>query len=136
MLSGDQVRIRAIDLQHTISPAGWKAHEPYWETDALWYDPSRYDARFVIADAHGIFSRYKMKRSFGKPSATYRVANWYVLVYPANLLRNCAAQRTVTHSSYAITRCAGSGRFARSLELPPHAHAPPRWLPRPGQARR
>lgn len=87
MQSGDKVRIRAIDLHHTISPAGWKAHEPYWETNALWYDPSRYDARFVIADARGIFSRYKMKRSFGKPSATYRVANWYVLVYRANLLR-------------------------------------------------
>jgi len=84
--SGNKVRIRAIDLHQTSSPAGWKAHEPYWETNALWYDPSRYDARFVIADARGVFSRYALKRSFGKPSAVYRVANWYVLVYRANLL--------------------------------------------------
>jgi hypothetical protein len=87
MQSGDKVRIRAIDLHQTISPAGWKAHEPYWETNALWYDPSRYDARFVIADARGPFFRYALKRSFGKPSAVYRVANWYVLVYRVNLLR-------------------------------------------------
>src|SRR5450631_22130 len=85
--SGNKVRIRAIDLHQTSSPAGWKAHEPYWETNALWYDPSRYDARFVVADTRGIFSRTALKRFFGKPSATYRVANWYVLVYRTNLLR-------------------------------------------------
>ena len=73
--SGDKVRIRAIDLHRTTSAAGWKVNEPYWETNALWYDPSRYDARFVIADTRGIFSRTALKRFFGKPSATYRVAN-------------------------------------------------------------
>ena len=85
--SGDKVRIRAIDLHRTTSAAGWKVNEPYWETNALWYDPFRYDARFVIADTRGIFSRTALKRFFGKPSATYRVANWYVLVYRTNLLR-------------------------------------------------
>ena len=85
--SGDKVRIRAIDLHRTTSAAGWKVNEPYWETNALWYDPSRYDARFVVADTRGIISRTALKRYFGKPSATYRVANWYVLVYRTNLLR-------------------------------------------------
>ena len=85
--SGDKVRIRAIDLHRTTSAAGWKVNEPYWETNDLWYDPSRYDARFVIADTQGIFSRTALQRFFGKPSATYRVANWYVLVYRTNLLR-------------------------------------------------
>jgi len=34
--SGDKVRIRAIDLHQTISAAGWKVNEPFWETNALW----------------------------------------------------------------------------------------------------
>jgi hypothetical protein len=85
--SGDKVRIRAIDLDRTTSAAGWKVNEPYWETNALWYDPSRYDASFAVADTHGIFSRTALEGVFGQPSASYRVEDWYVLVYRTNLLR-------------------------------------------------
>jgi hypothetical protein len=85
--SGDKVRIRAIDLDRTTSAAEWKVNEPYWETNALWYDPSQYDASFAVADTRGIFSRTALEGFFGKPSATYRVENWYVLVYRTNLLR-------------------------------------------------
>jgi hypothetical protein len=87
MQSGDKVRIRAIDLQQTTGAVGWKVNEPFWETNALWYDPSRFDARFAIADVRGVIPRTALERFFGKPSATYRVANWYVLVYRTNLLR-------------------------------------------------
>jgi hypothetical protein len=58
-----------------------------WETNALWYDPARHDARWAIADLR--LSRYTVhtyETLFGRPEAMYRVGRWVVLEYRANLL--------------------------------------------------
>jgi hypothetical protein len=60
---------------------------PIWETNTLWYDPSRYDARFVVADRDGRYPAAVYERRFGRPVATYQVASWFVLVYRTNLLQ-------------------------------------------------
>jgi hypothetical protein len=54
---------------------------------SLWYDPSKYDATFAVADAHGRYPVRAFEQYFGQPSARYRVNSWYVLVYRTNLLR-------------------------------------------------
>ncbi len=60
---------------------------PAWETNALWYDASRYDATFAVADYHGTYPAARFEHLLGKPAATYRVASWVVLVYRTNLLQ-------------------------------------------------
>jgi hypothetical protein len=82
MQSDNLVQIRAVNIWSKIEVAAW-------ETSALWYDPSRYDATFVVADAPGQ-GRYPVahfEHFLGKPAATYPVAGWVVLVYRTNLLR-------------------------------------------------
>ena len=82
MQSGDRVQIRAVDIRDK------KTFIPYWETNALWYNASRYDARFVVADDHlGRYPAAAFERHFGRPVATYRVASWFVLIYRTNLLQ-------------------------------------------------
>jgi hypothetical protein len=83
--SGDRVKIRAVDI--IKNP---KIFVPGWETNALWYNPSRYDARFVVADHDGRDSFAAFEEHFGRPVATYRVASWFVLVYRTNLLQQLA----------------------------------------------
>jgi hypothetical protein len=77
--SGNRVQIRAVDLYRHI-------YVPGWETNTLWYDASRYDATFVVADVHGRYPAARFEHFLGKPAATYRVASWLVMVYRANLL--------------------------------------------------
>ena len=78
--SGNRVQIRAVDL--------WRhPYVPNWETNALWYDASRHDATFAVADYHGRYPAAYFGHFLGKPAATYRVASWFVLVYRTNLLR-------------------------------------------------
>jgi hypothetical protein len=77
--SGNRVQIRAVDLYRHI-------YVPGWETNTLWYDASRYDATFAVADSHGRYPAARFEHFLGKPAATYRVAGWLVLVYRANLL--------------------------------------------------
>jgi len=77
--SGDRVQIRAVDIRNNILVPGW-------ETNLLWYNASRHDARFVVADRDGRYPASAFERHFGKPAATYRVASWLVLIYRANLL--------------------------------------------------
>ena len=58
-----------------------------WETNALWYDPARHDARWAIADLRQ--SRYTVhtyETLFGRPEAMCRVGHWVLLEYRANLL--------------------------------------------------
>ncbi len=82
MQSGDRVQIRAVDIRNK------KIFVPYWETNALWYNASRYDARFVVADDHhGTYPAAAFEQHFGKPVATYRVASWLILIYRTNLLQ-------------------------------------------------
>ena len=77
--SGNRVQIRAVDLYRHL-------YVPGWETNTLWYDASRYDATFAVADSHGRYPAARFEYFLGKPAATYRVAGWLVLVYRANLL--------------------------------------------------
>jgi hypothetical protein len=83
--SGDRVKIRAVDI--IKNP---KIFVPGWETNALWYNPSRYDAGFVVADHSGRDSYAAFEQHFGKPVATYQVASWFVLIYRTNLLQQLA----------------------------------------------
>jgi hypothetical protein len=81
MQSGNRVQLRAINLWGNLEVADW-------ETNAMWYDPSRYDATFVVADPpHGRYPAVHWEQFLGKPAATYRVSSWVVLVYRTNLLR-------------------------------------------------
>jgi hypothetical protein len=83
--SGDRVKIRAVDIIENP-----KIFVPGWEANALWYNPSRYDATFVVADHNGRDSAAAFERHFGKPLATYQVASWFVLIYRTNLLQQLA----------------------------------------------
>jgi len=80
--SGNRVQIRAVNLWTNIEAADW-------ETNALWFNASRYDATFAVADSpgHGRYPAAHFEHFLGKPAATYRVASWLVLVYRTNLLR-------------------------------------------------
>ena len=81
MQSGDRVQILSVGIKDE------KIFVPYWETNALWYNASRYDASFVVADHLGKYPPAMFERHFGRPAATYRVASWFVLVYRTNLLQ-------------------------------------------------
>ena len=83
MQSGGRVKIRAVDIKYDNK----KVLVPIWETNTLWYNPSRYDARFVVADRDGRYPAAVYERRFGRPVATYQVASWFVLVYRTNLLQ-------------------------------------------------
>jgi len=79
--TSNRVQIRSVNLQSKLEVAAW-------ETSSLWYEPSRYDATFVVADtAKGRYPVAHFEKFLGKPTVSYRVANWFVLVYPTNLLR-------------------------------------------------
>jgi hypothetical protein len=87
--SGNRVKIRAISMVPTPgAPSGYVPHAPYWETNALWYDPSRNDATFVVARMTGHYSPAFYEGLFGPPVATYHVTKtWTILDYQRNLLR-------------------------------------------------
>jgi len=97
MQSGDRVQILSVGIKDE------KIFVPYWEANALWYNASRYDARFVVADDHlGRYPAATFERHFGRPAATYRVASWFVLIYRTNLLRqleNCPSQLVPAQAS-------------------------------------
>lgn len=80
--SGNRVQIRAVDLY-----PGPNIYAPDWETNALWYNASRHDATFAVADSYGRYPAVYFEHFLGKPAATYRVTSWFVLVYRTNLLR-------------------------------------------------
>ncbi len=80
--SGNRVQIRAVDLY-----PGPNIYVPGWETNALWYNASRHDATFAVADSHGRYPAAYFEHFLGKPATAYRVASWLVLVYRTNLLR-------------------------------------------------
>jgi len=86
--SGSRVQIRAVDLDRNIDGhPGLKIYVPGWESNDLWYNASRYDATFAVADSHGNYPAASFEHFLGKPAATFRVASWLVLVYRANLLQ-------------------------------------------------
>ena len=77
--SGGRVQIRAVDLRTNILV-------PSWETNFLWYNAYRHDARFVVTDYDGRYPAAAFERHFGTPVAAHRVASWLVLIYRTNLL--------------------------------------------------
>jgi hypothetical protein len=79
--SGDKVRLRPV---HPGAKSVGRAH---FEVNSSWYDPSRNDARFVVADPSQKYPPAAFERIFGKPAATYRLDGWVILVYRTNLLR-------------------------------------------------
>jgi hypothetical protein len=78
--SGNRVKVRTVDVWGQVEAAGW-------ESNALWYNTSRYDATFAVANYTGEYSAARFEHFLGKPAATYRVAGLLVLVYRTNLLR-------------------------------------------------
>ena len=88
MQSGNRVQIRSVNLTSDN-----KIEAATYETNALWYDASRYDARFVVADDGGRYPAARFEQYFGRPAATYQVERWFVLVYRTNLLRQVEPYR-------------------------------------------
>jgi hypothetical protein len=87
--SGGDVAVRAITLvpDGTGPGAHWQVRAPYWEVNALWYDPALHDATFVVAFRTGRYTPATYQRAFGKPAAIYPVGStWLVMDYKANLL--------------------------------------------------
>jgi hypothetical protein len=109
MQSGGRVTIRAVDIKYDNK----KVLVPIWETNTLWYNPSRYDATFVVADRDGRYPAADYERRLGRPVATYHVASWVVLVYRTNLLRQL-------------------GHYPPQL-IPPQASPPSCVEPKPGR---
>jgi hypothetical protein len=79
--SGDKVQLRPV---HPGATSVGRAH---FEVNSSWYDPSRFDARFVVAEPAEKNPPAAFERFFGKPAATYRLDGWIILVYRTNLLR-------------------------------------------------
>jgi hypothetical protein len=85
--SGGRVAIRTIDLGPNPGGHGLHAYVRPWETNALWYDPARHEARWAIADVrHSRYTVQTYETLFGRPEAMYRIDSWVVLEYRANLL--------------------------------------------------
>jgi hypothetical protein len=80
--SGNQVQVRTVMVTgHTITPYPW-------ETNTLWFEPSRHYANFVIIDLNNHDLGTFAARYFGKPASTYRVGkNWEILIFNKNLLK-------------------------------------------------
>jgi len=53
----------------------------------LWYSASQHDATFAVASSQGPYPASRFEQLLGKPTATYQVAGWVVLVYRTNLLQ-------------------------------------------------
>jgi hypothetical protein len=79
--SGNRVQIRTVNVWGKVEAAGWESNE-------LWYNPSKYDATFAVADYYGEYSAARFEHFLGQPTATYRVAGKWVLVYRTNLLKD------------------------------------------------
>jgi len=100
--SGGKVNIRAITLTPASPAAGApvQVRAPYWEANALWYDPALHDATFVVAYQHGRYSVATFEKAFGKPAAIYPVGNlWLVMDYKRNLLRTLLPRLPMGHGA-------------------------------------
>jgi hypothetical protein len=59
-----------------------------WETNTLWFDPSRNDASFVVVQrGDPALTAAQVIHAFGKPVSVHRVAGWEILIYHGNLLK-------------------------------------------------
>ncbi|MGH3167537.1 MAG: hypothetical protein ACRDN0_16825, partial [Trebonia sp.] len=84
--SGGRVTLRTIMIQDR------RAAIYPWMTDTSWFDPSRYDATFVVIEnGDTSLTLPAAERAFGKPASTGRVASWRILIYHRNLLTQVRA---------------------------------------------
>jgi hypothetical protein len=92
--SGNQVQVRAV-VRYADRTAGSYISPYDWETRPDWYDASRHDATFVIANGYypdsSILKASDVERYFGRPIATYQVAGCEILIYHTNLLKRLRA---------------------------------------------
>ena len=86
--SGNQVQVRAVTMY------GSQVFRYDWETDASWFDASRHDATFVIIDPAGGGLSPAAGSYFGKPDKIGHVAQWTILIYGKNLLKQVAITGT------------------------------------------
>ena len=82
--SGNRVRVRAVLMD------GRQVIPCFWETNTLWYDASRYYANFVIIDLAGPGLSPSAEQAFGKPVRIGHLAQWEILIYQKNLLKQLA----------------------------------------------
>jgi hypothetical protein len=78
--SDNRVQVRAVVV------TGGQVRPYAWESDTLWFDPSRHDATFVIIDLGGNGLSPSAEQYFGPPAKIDRVAHWAILIYQKNLL--------------------------------------------------
>jgi len=80
--AGNQVQVRSIKVYDG-------AAVPYaWETNSLWFDPSRHDANFVLINLNDNDPQTvpAIERIFGRPALAHRTGDVEILVYHKNLL--------------------------------------------------
>jgi hypothetical protein len=83
LASGGRVRVSGV----TLGPGD--EFVPYeWETDDAAYNPSRYDATFLVADGPTQLAgaRPAALRTFGPPQRTYSYDGYTIMVWDTNLL--------------------------------------------------
>lgn len=102
LVSGDGVQIRPVHVvsqgyqqagrDHLISWASSTQVSFYaWETNTLWFDPTRHYANFAVFSLEGLdLISPAAATLFGKPVGAYTVGSWKVLVYDKNLLTDVA----------------------------------------------
>jgi hypothetical protein len=76
-------RVRVRDVK--IAPDG-NIERLLWNTDASWYEPRLNDARFIIFSPCAVKRTGRLFEAAGRPSATYFVDGFTVLVWKSNLL--------------------------------------------------
>ncbi len=89
--AGDRVQVRAV------VPQNGKIIPFSWETKPSWFDPTQHDATFVIGSnskTPGTITPATAERSFGRPSAIYKVAGRLIMIYQKNLLTELPPQNT------------------------------------------
>ncbi len=82
--SGNGVQVRAVAIR------GRQVIRYDWETDTSWFDASRHDATFVITNLAGQGLSPSAESYFGKPVKIEYLAQWEILIYHKNLLRQVA----------------------------------------------
>ena len=80
--AGNKVALRTVDVH------GRQATMYDWETNTLWFSPSRNDASFVVVKrGDPTLTAAQVIHAFGKPASVDRVADWEILAYRWNLLK-------------------------------------------------
>jgi len=92
--TSEKVQIRAIHMVPAYTNAAGVIVPPglafyAWETNSLWYDPTKYYANFAVfnlVDEDLIGS--SAATDFGKPASVHYLGGWEILVYNKNLLQD------------------------------------------------